>query len=76
VRPQSESEVLTEERTSERLQRALEITHRQAFVYCKALELRELREMGRIDLLSSVDPPRRKHVDRGRLRLHHAHLHR
>ena len=56
-------------------QRALEVREREAAVDGEALDLHEHRRVRRVERVAAVDAARADHVDRRRLRLHHAHLH-
>ena len=59
-----------------RVERSLEIAHRDALVDDKALDLVKHRGVGRVDLVLAVHAARRQDADRRAGALHHAHLHR
>ena len=76
VRAQADLAVGPEERAREVLERALEVRQREAAVDREALDLLEHRRVRRVERVAAVDAARADHVDRRRLLLHHAHLHR
>ena len=57
------------------VERALQVRHRDALVDDDALELREDRQVRRVELVGAVDAARAQHVDRHLALEHRAHLH-
>src|SRR3954451_9199788 len=75
VRAQADVAALAEDRVGEAQQRALEVGERDVLVDRQALDLVELRRVGRI-AVAAVRPSRDHDVQRRRVRLHRADLHR
>ena len=76
VRAEAGDGVFAVELAHERVERALQIRHRDALVDDHALDLVEHGRMRSVDLILSVDAAGRDHADRQGLALHRTHLHR
>src|SRR5688572_3076282 len=76
VRAEAHLALLAEERAHHVEQRALEVAHGDAAVDGEPFDLVEDRRVRRVRRVAPVDAAERDHVDRRRLRLHHADLRR
>ena len=76
VRAEAGDGVLTVELFHERVERALQVRHRDALVDDHALDLVEHGRVRGVHLVLAVDAAGGDHADRQRLALHGAHLHR
>jgi hypothetical protein len=74
VRAHAGARVGAEQDARDVVERALQVRHGDAAVHDESLELREDRQVGRVELVGAVHPARREYVDRQVAPEHGAHL--